>query len=507
MAQGDARAAGRPGVVFATSGPGATNLVTPIADAQMDSTPLVCITGQVARRLIGTNAFQECDIVKVVAPLVKGAWQVLDPDSVAEVVAEAVDLACSGRPGPTLVDIPRDVQEAASPAPGAVVQPIIGRSNPQRELEAVRAELARSRRPLLYVGGGVVNADATMALRELAEMLQVPAVTTLMAKGALPEDHSLFAGIPGMHGHVWANRAIGQCDLLMAIGARFDDRVTGDLATFAPHARVVHFDVDARELGKLRRPDVAVAGSVAQTLPALNAVVRSLGVLDIEPWRDQIRRWRQRHPLQFDRQARTLKPQEVVEILDEALAGRDTIWTTGVGQHQMWAMQYVRCRQPRSFITSGGHGTMGFGVPAAIGAKAARPDATVVCIDGDGSFQMTMQEIATSVAEDLPIIVVIVNNGHLGMVQQWQTMYFDRRLSHVDLTRTLPDYAGLARSLGAHAATVTSGEQLRAAVEAATAADRTTVIDARVDRFEQCYPMIPPGAPALDMVEWPGRQE
>ena len=503
MAQGFARATGRPGVVLATSGPGATNLVTPIADARMDSTPLVCITGQVARRFIGTDAFQECDIVSVVEPLVKRAWQVDDPRDVPAVVAEALRLACSGRPGPVLVDIPRDVQEGESQMPSATPEP--ARTTPPVDADAllaVRAELERSRRPVLYVGGGVVNADASPPLRELAERLRLPVITTLMAKGAFPEDHELFFGWPGMHGALWANLAIDRSDLLIAVGARFDDRVTGDLSRFAPEARVVHLDVDARELGKLRRPDVAVAGSLADTLPALNRAVDGLRAPSTEPWLEQLREWRRRHPLRYDERSATLKPQRVVQAIAEHGRSRDLVWSTGVGQHQMWAMQYAQCRRPRSFITSGGHGTMGFGVPAAIGAKAARPEATVVCVDGDGSFQMTMQEIATSVAERLPIVVVILNNGHLGMVHQWQTMYFDERLSHVDLTQTLPDYAGLARSLGADGVTVADEEALDAALDAAMRSDRTTVIDARVDRFEQCFPMIPPGARAVDMVEW-----
>jgi len=432
---------------------------------------------------------------------------VQDPAQVAAVIGEALALARAGRPGPVLVDIPRDVQEAAvdahapapsapaAPAPAPVADALVAR---------MRDELRASRRPVLYVGGGVLNAGAGAPLRAVAERLRVPVVTTLMGKSAFPEDHELFFGWPGMHGAVWANRALHHADLLVAVGARFDDRVTGRLDRFAPGARVVHVDVDARELGKLRRADVAVRADARLALQPLADATADDPPLDSGAWLEQLRAWRADHPLRFDRTAATLKPQRAIELAAQLGADRDLVWTTGVGQHQMWAMQYATCRAPRSFITSGGHGTMGFGLPAAIGAKAARPEATVVCVDGDGSFQMCLQEVATSVAERLAVVVLILNNGHLGMVQQWQTMYFDERLSHVDLTQELPDYAALARSLGAHGVTVHTEDELRVALRAALDATRTTVIDARVERFEQCYPMIPPGAAAVDMVEWPG---
>jgi acetolactate synthase-1/2/3 large subunit len=510
MAQGYARVSGRPGVVFATSGPGATNLVTPIADARMDSTALVCVTGQVATKLIGTDAFQECDIVSVVEPLVKRAWRVQAADEIPDVIAEAMRLAADGRPGPVLVDIPRDVQAAPlTMAPTRRRRDGAPRAEPDpvdaQVLARAREELARSTRPVLYVGGGVVNADASAPLLALAERLRIPVVATLMGKGAFPEDHELFFGWPGMHGTMWANLALDAADLVIAAGARFDDRVTGRLDRFASAARVIHLDVDPRELGKLRRPDVAIAGSADRTLSALLHTAADMPALDTASWLDQLRAWRQQHPLSYDEGAAVLKPQRAVEVAAAWAGAREAVWTTGVGQHQMWAMQYVHCRAPRRFVTSGGHGTMGFGLPAAIGAKAARPDATVVCIDGDGSFQMTMQEIATSVAEELPVVVLILNNGHLGMVHQWQTLYFDERLSHVDLTQELPDYAALARALGAEGITVTDEAQLRSALEHADRAGRTTVIDVRVDRTEQCFPMIPPGAAAVDMVEYPGR--
>jgi acetolactate synthase-1/2/3 large subunit len=510
MAQGFARATGKPGVVFATSGPGATNLVTPMADARMDSTPLVCITGQVPTGVIGTDAFQECNITGVAAPLVKRSWLVRDAADLPEIIAEALHLSTSGRPGPVLVDIPRDVQAALLPEPAGNHKEARHVELPQLDREAVAKvceSLRDAVRPVLYVGGGVINGDAAGNLRALAEKAQIPVVTTLMAKGAFPEDHQLFAGLPGMHGNVWANRAIHHTDLLLAVGARFDDRVTGRLDSFAPDAMVVHFDIDPREIGKLRRVDVSVVGPLDRALAQIHdeLTAHALPSGTTAKWLDQIDCWRRDHPLRYGQTRGALKPQRVLEVLQEITGGsRDVIWTTGVGQHQMWAMQYLRCRRPRTFITSGGHGTMGFGVPAAIGAKAASPESTVICVDGDGSFQMNMQEVATSVVERLPIVVVILNNGYLGMVQQWQTMYFEQRHSHVDLSQELPDYAGLARALGASGARVTTEDELVAVLADALASPRTTVIDARVERTEQCYPMIPPGAAAVDMVEWPG---
>jgi acetolactate synthase I/II/III large subunit len=500
MAQGYARASGLPGVVLATSGPGATNLVTPIADAAMDSTPLVCITGQVSRALIGTNAFQECDIVAVTTPLVKRAWQVLDVADLERVLHEAFALARGGRPGPVLVDIPRDVQLAEVSFAG------LGPNEPPPDswdlaAASAAAELiGQTERPVLYVGGGVANGRATAELRALAEAARIPVVTTLMAKGAFPEDHELFAGWPGMHGTVWANHALNLADVVIAVGARFDDRVTGRLDRFAEHAKIVHLDIDPREIGKLRAVDVGVLGALA---PALDQIRRELGGgRDTSAWLAQIDAWRAGHPLAYDSDATTLKPQAALERLDELARDSDPIYTTGVGQHQMWAMQYLRCRNPRSFITSGGHGTMGFGLPAAIGARAARPDAPVICIDGDGSFQMTLQELATAVSEQLPVTVVILNNQTLGMVDQWQTTFYAGRRSHVDVTGGHIDFATIARGFGAEGVTVGSLDELDAALAGADLLETTTVIDVRVELGEACLPMIAPGAAATEMVEW-----
>jgi acetolactate synthase-1/2/3 large subunit len=511
MAEGYARASGRVGVAMATSGPGATNLVTPIADAWMDSTPLVCVTGQVRTSLIGTDAFQETDATGITLPIVKHSWLVQDVEELPQVMKSAFHVARTGRSGPVLVDVAKDVQEAEVDFryPDEVELP--GWRPPSkvnaRQLGEAAAAIASAERPVLYVGGGVVNADASAELRELAEAGGLPVVTTLMAKGAFPETHELAYGAPGMHGSKWANWALNKCDLLVAVGSRFDDRVTGKLAAFAPGARVVHLDVDAAEIGKLRHADVPVVGPLR---PALAQLARLVGRLRSErngtwptAWREQLDEWREAFPLRYSRGGDFLKPQAVLETLRDLTAGRDdVVWTTGVGQHQMWAMQYLVCERPRSFITSGGLGTMGYGVPAAIGAKAARPEATVVCVDGDGCFQMTGQEIATAVLEGLPIVTVIVNNGWLGMVRQWQEMFYAERFAETHLTHSVPDYALLAEAYGAAGFTVESEDDLEPALEQALSCGRAAVVDARCDPEEKCFPMVPAGAASVDVLEY-----
>jgi acetolactate synthase-1/2/3 large subunit len=508
MAEGYARASGRVGVAVATSGPGATNLVTPIADAWMDSTPLVCITGQVRSHLIGTDAFQECDITGITIPIVKHSWLVQDVEELPHTLKAAFHVSQSGRCGPVLVDIPRDIQEAELDfvLPDKVSLP--GWKPPRRghtrQIAAAAHAVAAAERPILYVGGGALNAHATDELLSLAEAARLPVVTTLMAKSAFPESHELHVGWPGMHGPKWSNWALNKADVIVAVGARFDDRVTGKLSAFAPGATIVHLDIDAAEISKIRHADIPVVGPLRSVLVELERVLAGeLQLGKTEPWLRQIAEWEEQFPLRYGDDNSILKPQRVLEALQELTAGRDDmVWTTGVGQHQMWAMQYIQCDRPRTFITSGGLGTMGYGIPAAVGAKAARPDATVVCVDGDGCFQMTAQELATSVLEDLPIIVVIVNNGYLGMVRQWQDMFFDERFSQVNLTQTLPDYAALARAYGALGFTVENEEDLDTALREALASGRTCVVDARVDPREHCFPMIPAGAAATDVVEY-----
>ena len=512
MAEGYARASGRVGVAIATSGPGATNLVTPIADAWMDSTPLVCITGQVRSSLIGTDAFQECDITGITIPIVKHSWLVQDVEDLPHVLKAAFHVARTGRCGPVLVDVPRDIQEAEFnfSYPEAVSLP--GWKPPRRgharQIAAAAQAVAAAERPILYVGGGTLNAHATDELRAFAERARLPVVTTLMAKSAFPESHELHAGSPGMHGPKWSNWALNKADLIVAVGARFDDRVTGKLSAFAPGATVVHLDIDAAEISKIRHADIPVVGPLKQVLAELARVIEPQPSRT-EPWLRQIADWRDEFPLRYRQDDTVLKPQRVLQMLQELSAGRDDmIWTTGVGQHQMWAMQYIECDHPRTFITSGGLGTMGYGIPAAVGAKAARPDATVVCIDGDGCFQMTQQELATAVLEDLPIVVVIVNNGYLGMVRQWQDMFFEERFSQIALTHSLPDYAALARAYGALGFTAETEEELDEALTTALASGHTCVVDARVDPREHCFPMIPSGAAAVDVIEYtPDGQE
>jgi acetolactate synthase I/II/III large subunit len=511
MAEGYARASGRVGVAMATSGPGATNLVTPIADAWMDSTPLVCITGQVRTNLIGTDAFQEVDATGITLPIVKHSWLVQDVEELPHVMKAAFHVARTGRCGPVLVDVAKDVQEAAIDFryPDEVDLP--GWKPPHkvnaRQLgEAARA-IAAAEKPVLYVGGGVVNAEACEELRELAEAGGLPVVTTLMAKGAFPESHALHAGLPGMHGSKWANWAMNKCDLLIAVGSRFDDRVTGKLTAFAPGAQVIHLDVDAAEIGKLRHADIPVVGPLKLALAGLAREVgrlREEGAEGPSAWRTQIDEWRDAFPYRYHRDGDTLKPQTLLETLRDLTAVRDdVVWTTGVGQHQMWAMQYLVCDRPRSFITSGGLGTMGYGVPAAIGAKAARPDATVICVDGDGCFQMTCQELATAALEGLPIVTVVVNNGWLGMVRQWQEMFYAERFAQTHLTHQVPDYAMLAEAYGCAGFTVDSEDRLEETLDEALTCGRAAVVDARCDPEEKCFPMIPAGAAAIDILEYP----
>jgi acetolactate synthase I/II/III large subunit len=486
--------------------------VTPIADAWMDSTPLVCITGQVRSHLIGTDAFQECDITGITIPVVKHSWLVSNVREIPRAIKAAFHVARTGRCGPVLVDIPRDVQEAELDFEYPPDVDLPGWRPPRRghpkQIREAAARIASAERPILYVGGGVLNADACPELLELAEAGRLPVVTTLMAKGSFPESHELHFGWPGMHGPKWSNWALNKADLLVAVGARFDDRVTGKLSAFAPGATVVHLDVDSAEIDKLRYADVSVVGPLK---PVLSELVGELRVvrreLATEPWLAQLRAWREQFPLRYANGGPMLKPQPVLEALQSLSETREIVWTTGVGQHQMWAMQYLRCEEPRSFITSGGLGTMGYGIPAAVGAKAARPDATVVCVDGDGCFQMTCQELATSVLEGLPIVVVIINNGHLGMVRQWQDMFFEERFSQVNLTHHVPDYAALAEAYGARGFTVDTEDELEDALREALDCGRTAVVDCRVDPREHCFPMIPAGAAALDLVEYPSEED
>jgi acetolactate synthase I/II/III large subunit len=510
MAEGYARASGKVGVAIATSGPGATNLVTAIADAWMDSTPIVCITGQVRSDLIGTDAFQETDATGITMPIVKHSWLVQDVRELPHTIKAAFHVARTGRPGPVLVDVAKDVQEAEIDFsyPDEVNLP--GWRPPskvhERQVHEAAKAIAESRQPIVYAGGGVINANASSELLALVEAARLPAVVTLMGKGCLPDSHPLNYGAPGMHGSKYANWALNKADLIIAVGTRFDDRVTGKVSAFAPGAKVIHFDIDAAEVGKIRTADIPVVGPLRLALAQLTRDVKALEArdpVDRTPWHIQLQEWRALYPYKYRRSEGVLKPQTVIETLRDLTSGSDVVWTTGVGQHQMWAMQYLVCEKPRTFITSGGLGTMGYGLPAAVGAKAARPEATVVCIDGDGCFQMTCQELATAALERLPIVVVIINNGWLGMVRQWQELFYAERYAETHLTKQVPDYAQLAEALGGTGFVVESEDDLESTLRAALRCGGTAVVDARVDPDENCYPMVPAGAASIDTIELP----
>ncbi len=502
-ATGYAQATGRVGVCMATSGPGATNLVTPLADAHMDSVPVVAITGQQTRALIGTDAFQEADITGITMPVTKHNMLVGDAAEIPRAIAEAFHLAATGRPGPVLVDIPKDVlQELTSfvwppelRLPG--YRPTT-RPHGKQIREAARL-IANARRPVLYVGGGVIKARATAALRELAELTGAPVVTTLMARGAFPDSHPLHLGMPGMHGTVAAVAAMQRSDLLVTLGARFDDRVTGQLSSFAPQAKVVHADIDPAEISKNRRADVPIVGDCAEVIGELITSVWAecpTGCPDLAAWWRQLHHWQQTYPLGYDRPSDgMLSPQFVIERIG-ALVGPDAIYTAGVGQHQMWAAQFIKYEKPGSWINSGGLGTMGFAVPAAMGAKLGRPDVAVWAIDGDGSFQMTNQELATCAIENIPIKVAVINNGSLGMVRQWQNLFYAERYSQTDLGThsRIPDFVKLAEALGCVGLRCEAEPDVDKVIKQAMAiTNRPVVIDFVVGKDAQVWPMVAAG--------------
>jgi acetolactate synthase-1/2/3 large subunit len=510
MAEGYAHATGRPGVAIVTSGPAATNIVTPLCDAYMDSIPMVCVTGQVARSAIGTDAFQECDTTGITMAVTKHNWLVTDAQDIPQVVAEAFHVATTGRPGPVLIDLPKDVANATMDWywPDGVDLPgykPTTRGHPRMIREAARL-IASARRPVIYAGGGILKARAAEALRALVELTGIPVVTTLMARGAFPDDHPLCLGMPGMHGNYTAVTAMQKADLLVALGSRFDDRVTGKVSAFAPDAKVVHVDIDPAELGKVRRPDVPIVGDCRLVIEELVAAVRQQTepepVPDRGPWIDQIRQWQRQYPLAYDRNPPdgVLKPQFVVESLRDATPD-DTIVVAGVGQHQMWTSQYWRFNHPYTWVNSGGLGTMGFAVPAAIGAKVGRPDRTVWAVDGDGCFQMTAQELVTASAERIPVKIAILNNAYLGMVRQWQEMFYDERYSEVYLSPDLPDYVKWADAMGCVGLRVESPEEVGPAIDKANEIDdRPVVIDFRTDSSEKVFPMVPAGGSNDDIV-------
>ncbi|MCH2433423.1 MAG: biosynthetic-type acetolactate synthase large subunit [Acidimicrobiales bacterium] len=520
MAEGFAHATGRPGVAMVTSGPGATNIVTPLCDAHMDSVPLVVITGQVPYAAIGTDAFQECDTTGITQSVTKHNFLVSDAQDIPRTIKEAFHIATTGRPGPVLVDIPKDIVDPGNPRSAMEwtddVEMDLPGYNPRTDVDpaAIRAaaEMIRAaERPVLYVGGGVLKARAAEALRRFAEMTGIHVVTTLMARGAFPDSHELCLGMPGMHGNFTAVTAMQEADLLIALGARFDDRVTGRIDGFAPGAKIIHVDIDAAELGKVRRPDVAIQGDCRVAIEALAEVFAADGAgdTDRDAWRSRISGWQERFPLYYEpsQPGDSLKPQFVIERLRDATPD-DTIVASGVGQHQMWASQYWCFDHPYTWVNSGGLGTMGFCIPAAIGAKVGCPDKMVWAVDGDGCFQMTAQELVTATVENIPIKVALLNNSYLGMVRQWQEMFYDERYSEVFLSKDVPDYKAWAEAMGCVGMRVDSPEDVDAAIAKANEIDdRPVVIDFRVSASEKVYPMVPSGATNSDLVVPPSQQD
>ncbi len=500
-ADGYARVTGKPGVVFATSGPGATNLVTGIANAYMDSVPLVLITGQVASPFIGTDAFQEADITGITLPITKHNYLVKNAEELPFILSEAFYIASTGRRGPVLIDIPKDVfdQEALF---NYNVECHIPGYNPTYEghagqiSRAVKA-IRDARRPVIFGGGGLIRADAADELRKLAEAAKIPVILSLMGLGAYPGDGELFLGMPGMHGSVTANYALTEADLIIAAGVRFDDRVTGKLETFAQHAKIIHIDIDPAEIGKNVLIDIPIVGDVRLVLEELN---RKLKVGNTVKWLKQIEAWQKKYPIPTGAEGleSALKPQFVIRELSRFSDDR-TIVATDVGQHQMWSAQHFNVRRPRSFLTSGGLGTMGYGFPAAIGARYAAPDQRVLCITGDGSFQMNIQELATVVNNRLDMTIALINNGYLGMVRQWQDIFFDKRYAHTELGGS-PDFVKVAEAYGALAMRATNEEEATAAIEKAFSEKGPVLIDFIVDKEENVYPMVAPNRPINEII-------
>ncbi|WP_203433496.1 acetolactate synthase large subunit [Jiangella asiatica] len=502
-AEGYALATGKVGVCMATSGPGATNLVTPIADAHMDSVPMVAVTGQVASGAIGTDAFQEADIRGITMPITKHNFLVTDPAEIPRTIAEAFHIAATGRPGPVLVDVAKDTMQATTTFRWPVELDLPGyrpvtRPHAKQVREAARL-MASAKRPVLYVGGGVLRARAWDELRRLAELGGFPVVTTLTARGAFPDSHRQHLGMPGMHGSVAAVTALQKADLIVALGARFDDRVTGKLSSFAPGATVVHADIDPAEISKNRTADVPIVGDCKEVLgdlvPAVEAEFAAGTRADLTGWWRQLDQWRENFPLGYTpSEGGELAPQYVIERLGR-LVGSDAVYVAGVGQHQMWASQFISYERPGTWLNSGGLGTMGFAVPAAMGAKAGRPDTTVWAIDGDGCFQMTNQELATCAIEGIPIKVAVINNESLGMVRQWQTLFYEGRYSNTDLdSRRIPDFAKLSEAYGCVGLRCDTAEDVDRTIEKAMAVDdRPVVVDFGVHRDAMVWPMVAAG--------------
>lgn len=499
-AQGFARTTGQAGVCLATSGPGATNLLTGIADAYLDSIPIVAITGQVPAPLIGTDAFQEVDIFGMSLPVVKHSFLIDDVDLIPQVIHDAFETALSGRPGPVLIDFPKDIslaETSAQPLQATRNESIVYSADESR-IELARELMARSRQPVLYAGGGVRQGDAVEELREFALRTQIPVVHTLHGLGGMPGDHEQFIGFLGMHGNKAANYAVQACDLLIAVGARFDDRVTGKLAEFAPDAAVIHLDIDPAELGKLRRPSVALCGEAKQILPELAGVK-----LDIEPWRKQCEQWKTEHAWRYDCPGeRVFAPDFIRQLSRKSReqSDRETYICCDVGQHQMWVAQHFQFQHPRHHLTSGGLGTMGFGLPAAIGVQCAHPDANVIAVSGDGSIMMNIQELATLKRYGLPVKIVLLDNSALGMVRQWQELFFDNRESEVDLSDN-PDFSKIAVAFGIESRQISKSEQVADAIDELLSCESPMLLHVLIDRATNVWPLVPPNANNNQMLD------
>ncbi len=521
MAEGYAHVTGKPGVAMVTSGPAATNLVTPLMDAYMDSIPMVGITGQVGTAAIGTDAFQECDTVGITRSCTKHNDLVMSAEDIPMAIRQAFHIATTGRPGPTLVDLPKDVLQNQMtwhwPSDDEVIASLPGyrpttKGHPRMIKEAARLIMA-AERPVLYVGGGMLKARAAEALRELVELTGIHVVTTLMARGVFPDSHPLNLGMPGMHGTATATTAMQKSDLLINLGARFDDRITGKVSAFAPEAKIIHVDIDPAEQGKVRRPDVPIVGDCRLVTEELIKAIRDLkegGTVqpDLTAWKSRISGWQEQFPLTYEQSepGSALKPQYCLEKLRDA-APEGTIVASGVGQHQMWSSLHWKFEQPYTWVNSGGLGTMGFSIPAAIGAKVGRPDRTVWAVDGDGCFQMTAQELVTATVERIPIKVALLNNSYLGMVRQWQEMFYDERYSEVYLSTDCPDYVKWAEAMGCVAIRVESPEEVEPAIEKANSInDRTVVVEFRTDSDEKVFPMVPAGMGNDDLIVHPSQQ-
>jgi acetolactate synthase-1/2/3 large subunit len=505
-AEGYAQATGRTGVCIATSGPGATNLVTPLADAAMDSVPVVAITGQVPGPAIGTDAFQEADIRGITMPFTKHNYLIKDPNDIPRAIAEAFHIASTGRPGPVLVDIAKDALQMKTKFewPKSITLPgyrLPGKPN-EKAVDDAATLIVSSSKPVFYVGGGIIKSNAAKELRELAELVGAPVVTTLMALGTFPDSHRQHLGMPGMHGSVAAVTALQKADLLITLGARFDDRVTGKLSSFAPNAKIIHVDIDPAELGKNRYVDVAINGDLKETIKALIPALKKKQLADLSGWWSALDKLRATYPVGYDLPTDgSLSPQYVIERIGK-ISGPDSIYVAGVGQHQMWASQFIHYEKPRTWLNSGGAGTMGYAVPAAMGAKVGMPDTTVWAIDGDGCFQMTNQELVTCALNNIPIKVAVINNESLGMVRQWQTLFYEGRYSNTDLkSKLVPDFVKLADAMGAVGLRCEDPADVDKTIEKAMAInDQPVVVDFRVHRDAMVWPMVAAGTSNDDIM-------